>query len=92
MEQILPNFSPEFVISLNYTTTNKKVDVPITLLQTNLLQDYEGDFTNRRLVIGSYIFNAKSYVYGRVKTDYNITSYEAIFRLEDGVTFGITGS
>jgi len=92
MEQILPNFSPEFIISLNFTSIHRKVDVPISLLQTSLLEDYEGDFSTRRMIVSSFIFNAKSYVFGRVKSDYNVTSYQGIGKiLIDGITFGITG-
>lgn len=92
MEQILPNFSPEFIVSLNYTNIHKKVDVPITLVQTNLLEDYDGDFSNRRMVVSSYVFTAKSYVFGRIKSEYNVTSYQGIGEiLIDGITFGVTG-
>jgi hypothetical protein len=92
LEQILPYFSPEFVISLNMTDLHQKIDVPITLMQTNLVQEYEGDFNTRRSIISSYIFNAKSYVYGRISTEYRVTNYESIGQiLLEGITFGITG-
>lgn len=93
MEQILPYFSPEFVITVNVNNdTYKKIDVPITLMQTVLTQEYEGDFNSRRSIISSYIFNAKSYVYGRTETVYNITNYSGIFNLDpSGETFGFTG-
>lgn len=93
MEQILPYFSPEFVITINVNTNNyKKIDVPITLMQTVLTQEYEGDFNSRRSIISSYIFNAKSYVYGKAETVFNITNYAGTFNLDPGgVTFGITG-
>lgn len=92
MEQILPYFSPEFVITMNNTELHQKVDVPITLMQTNLIQEYEGDFNNRRSIISSYMFNAKSYVYGKISTDYNITSYQGISEITpEGITFGFIG-
>lgn len=92
MEQILPYFSPEFVISMNPTGLHRKIDIPITLVQTNLVQEYEGDFNSRRSIISSYIFNAKSYVYGRESTEYKITNFQGIGELLiDGITFGITG-
>jgi len=92
MEQILPYFSPEFVISMNPTGLHRKVDVPITLVQTNLIQEYEGDFNSRRSIISSYIFNAKSYVYGKEGSEYRVTNFQGIGELLiDGITFGITG-
>jgi hypothetical protein len=93
MEQILPYFSPEFVITINVNNnTYKKIDIPITLMQTVLTQEYEGDFNSRRAIISSYIFNAKSYVYGKTETIFNITNYLAIATTNPGgITFGITG-
>lgn len=93
MEQILPQFTPEFVISMNITDLHKKVDIPIVLAQTNLTQEYEGDFSSRRSIISTYIFVAKSYVYNKAdsaNTLQTITSWN--FETEvDGVTFGIIG-
>jgi|694.fasta_scaffold21331_5 hypothetical protein len=93
MEQILPYFSPEFVITINVNNnTYKKIDIPITLMQTVLTQEYEGDFNSRRAIISSYIFNAKSYVYGKTETIFNITNYLATATTNPGgITFGITG-
>jgi len=65
MESILPNFSPEFIVSLNINDINKKVDVPITLNRVNTAVDYEGDFSDRRYIISTYDFTAKSYVYNK---------------------------
>ena len=45
---------------------HKSVDIPIVLAQTNLTQEYEGDFSTRRSVITTYQFTAKSYVYGNI--------------------------
>ena len=66
LEQILPYFSPEFIITLNMNDLHKSVDIPIVLAQTNLTQEYEGDFSTRRSVITTYQFTAKSYVYGKI--------------------------
>jgi hypothetical protein len=65
MESILPNFSPEFIVSLNINDINKKVDVPITLNRVNTAVDYEGDFSERRYIISTYDFTSKSYVYNK---------------------------
>jgi len=66
IEQILPYFSPEFIISLNMNEMNVSVDIPIILAETLLTQDYEGDFSNRRMIISTFKFIAKSYVYGPI--------------------------
>lgn len=69
IEQILPYFSPEFIISLNMNELNQSVDIPIVLAETLLTQDYEGDFSNRRMIISTFKFIAKSYVYGPITSD-----------------------
>lgn len=91
MEQILPYFTPEFIITLNFTDLHRKVDVPISLIQTSLTQDYEGDFSTRRVIISTYQFVAKSYVFNRVATEGLIGSYSANIDI-DGYEFGITGA
>jgi len=65
--QILTYFGPEFIVSVNMSDFSKSVDVPIVIVQTNLTQEYEGDFGNRRFIVSSFQFVAKSYVYA--KTD-----------------------
>lgn len=90
MEQILPYFSPEFVISMNYTDIHRQVDVPITLLQTNLLQDYEGDFNTRRVVISTLQFVAKTYVFNKLGSYQGITGYTVNFDV-NGFTFDMQG-
>ena len=91
MEQILPYFSPEFVVSLNITDIHKKVDVPIVLNKTILTQEYEGDFSSRRMVISTYQFTAKSYIFNRVKSATNIIrDFDlSLFETTDGVTYDI---
>jgi hypothetical protein len=68
IEQILPYFSPEFVVSFNMNSVNKKVDVPIVLNGVSTVDEYEGDFDSRRNITSSFEFSAKSYIYGPVKT------------------------
>jgi hypothetical protein len=87
LEQILPYFSPEFVISLNMNEINQSVDVPIVLSQTNLTQDYEGDFSTRRQVVTTYQFTAKSYVYGNIVNSGAPTSNVVINTSDTPFTF-----
>jgi len=95
MEQILPYFSPEFIVSLKMNTLNSSVDVPIAITNTTLTQEYEGDFSTRRFIVSSYQFVAKSYIYGKINTGTAVQSIN--FNLYDinGITLmsqlGITG-
>lgn len=72
MEQILPYFSPEFVVSIKMNSMHQSVDVPISIGTTTLTQEYEGDFSTRRFIVSTYQFIVKSFVYGPTKTDYII--------------------
>jgi len=67
IEQILPYFSPEFVVTLNMNELDINVDVPIVLNSTNLTETYEGDMSSRRMIISTFSFTAKAYIYGRIK-------------------------
>lgn len=69
VEQILPYFSPEFVVTVNFDdTVNKGVDIPIYLNSVSSEEDYEGDFQTRRSIIFTLNFTMKSYIFGPVKT------------------------
>lgn len=76
MEQILPYFSPEFVVSLKMNTLQQSVDVPISIFDSTLTQEYEGDFSVRRFIVSTYKFVAKSYIFGEIKTDYIINDID----------------
>ena len=100
VEQILPYFSPEFVVTVNFDdTVNKGVDIPIYLNSVSSEEDYEGDFQTRRSIIFTLNFTMKSYIFGPVK------SYEEIRKMDtkmfdfdfDGISgasllLGVTGS
>lgn len=78
-EQILPYFTPEFNVTINFTDINKKVDVPFLLNNVSIEEDYEGDFESRRSIITQYDFTVKSYVYGETKTKPVINYTETTF-------------
>ena len=67
VEQILPIFSPEFIISMNFNDINKKVNVPIILTSTGISEIYEGDFSETRSITTTFSFIAKTYIYGEQK-------------------------
>ena len=66
MEQILPYFSPEFIVTLKMNEVDTNVDVPIILNTTNMTEQYEGDMTTRRSVVSSFSFTAKAHIFSRV--------------------------
>ena len=86
-EQILPYFTPDFTVTINYNDINEKVDVPISLNDVSITEDYEGSFDTRRLITTQYTFTAKSYVFGPTKK----TESEVI-RSADIAFFDLEGS
>ena len=80
IEQILPYFTPDFTVSMNFTDLDRKIDVPIVLSSINTTEDYEGDMNERRLITHSLTFQAKSYIFGPVKTSGLIREIDLTFR------------
>jgi hypothetical protein len=69
LEQILPFFQPQFNITIRLIEeTNELKDIPILLNNVNIQDDYEGDFRQRRALIHTLNFVAKTYLYGPVTT------------------------
>lgn len=80
IEQILPFFTPDFTVSMNFTELDKKIDVPIVLTSVNSTEDYEGELNERRLITHNLIFQAKSYIFGPIKTSGLIRQVDLTFR------------
>lgn len=95
MEQILPYFTPEFNVTVNFNDVNKKVDVPIVLQSVSLEEDYEGDFDTRRNLTSEFSFTVKANVYGPVKKSnviaYTETTFFNLFE-ENYLTSGPSGA
>ena len=73
VEQILPFFPPQFTVTLNLVQeVDIKQDVPITLLETNFTDSYEGSFETRREIIYTLTFEVKINLYGPVSTSSTI--------------------
>jgi hypothetical protein len=68
IEQILPYFSPEFIVSMKVNTINNKIDVPIILNGVSTVEEYEGEFDSRRNLTSTFEFTAKTFIYGPVRT------------------------
>ncbi|AOV60228.1 tail sheath stabilizer [Synechococcus phage S-CAM9] len=67
MEQILPYFQPALNITINLVDSiGEKRDVPIVIETINMSDDYEGNFDNRRAMITTITFTAKTYLFGAI--------------------------
>jgi len=67
VEQILPYFQPAFNVTINLVDSiGEKRDVPIVLENINMSDDYEGNFDNRRAMITTMTFTAKTYMFGAI--------------------------
>jgi len=78
-EQILPYFTPEFTVTVNFNDVNKRVDIPIILNNVSLEEEFEGDFETRRNITTQYDFTAKSYVFGPIRKTGVILHTETTF-------------
>ena len=66
-EQILPYFQPAYNVSVNLVgAINEKRDIPIVLENISFTDEYEGDFTTRRVLMYTFNFIAKTYLFGPV--------------------------
>jgi hypothetical protein len=69
IEQILPYFQPAYTMTVDLISTiNEKRDIPVVLENITMQDDYEGDFTTRRVLIYTLRFTAKTYLFGPVTT------------------------
>ena len=65
IEQILPFFQPEYTVTMNVIPElSLKRDIPIILNSINYEDTYNGEFTQRRAVVYTLSFTAKTYLYG----------------------------
>lgn len=64
-EQIVPNFNPDFNVSVTYVPEmNIKHDLPIILNSVTYDDSYEGMTEEQRVIIWTYTFTLKLYYYG----------------------------
>ena len=69
VEQILPYFQPSYNVTVELVNSIKeKRDIPIVLENITMQDDYEGDFTSRRVLYYTLRFTAKTYLFGPVST------------------------
>ena len=69
VEQILPYFQPAYNLTIELVESIKeKRDVPIVLENVTMQDDYEGDFSSRRVLLYTLRFTAKTYLFGPVSS------------------------
>ncbi len=67
IEQILPFFTPDFVVTMKaLPTMSVNIDVPIELTSVSSDDSYEGDFDIKRIMTWDLTFNVKGYFFGPV--------------------------
>ena len=67
IEQILPYFQPHFNLTVDLVQSiGEKRDIPMILNNISMDDQYEGDFTSRRVLIYTLDFTAKTYLFGPV--------------------------
>ena len=65
VEQILPYFQPAYNLSVELVESiQEKRDIPIILENITMQDDYDGDFTTRRVLLYTLRFTAKTYLFG----------------------------
>jgi hypothetical protein len=64
LEQILPFFTPDFTITIDFIEDmNQVYDMPVMLNSVSPEIEYEGDFMSTRLIIWNLDFTAKAYIW-----------------------------
>jgi len=87
IEQILPYFQPDFTVTINaIPEMNIKRDVPIVLGGIQYEDSYDTSFTNRRAVIYTLGFTAKTYLYGPMSNQGVIKSTQSDIYTDTDVT------
>ena len=67
VEQILPYFQPQYNLTVQLVEGLKeKRDIPIILENVSMQDDYEGDYTTRRVLLYTLRFTAKTYLFGPI--------------------------
>jgi hypothetical protein len=91
VEQIVPYFTPDFTVSVNVVPeVDGPRDIPIILNSITSQDQYEGAFTERRVLTWTLSFTLKGYLYGPTKKSKLIKKAETTFRLPEDVATGNT--
>ena len=75
VEQILPFFTPDFTVTIKLNDDmEQKYTIPIVLNSVNPDIQYEGDFSDTRIIIWTLDFTVKGYIFPQVKSSNNFIS------------------
>ena len=89
IEQIIPYFQPSYNLTVNLIEEiGEKKDIPVVLESITMTDDYEGDFTTRRVLIYTLRFVAKTYIFGPTSS----ASSDIITKATIGFPLGSTAS
>ena len=66
IEQIIPYFAPEFIVTLKLNNIEQNLDVPIVLTNVAVQEQYEGNFLDRRIIASSLNFVCKTRLYSPI--------------------------
>ena len=86
IEQILPYFNPDYTLSINLTTLDSKIDVPLILNSVSQDNQADGVPDNTRVITWNLTFTMKGYIYGP------INSTAKVIRQVSANTFGYNTS
>jgi hypothetical protein len=79
VEQIIPYFSPEFIVSLNLNKLDTNLSVPITLSSVAIQESYEGNMMDRRIIASSFNFIAKTRLYSPIRETIPVVTSQMSF-------------
>ena len=69
VEQIVPYFQPAYALSVDLVKSiGEKRDIPVILENITMDDQYEGDFSTRRVLLYTLRFSAKTYLFGPVSS------------------------
>ena len=88
IEQILPLFNPDHTIKLRaIPELNIISNIPISLSNVSIQDDYEGEYTTHRLIVYTLSFVIKMEYYGEVKDKNNVV-FDVTFGVDTGTGKG----
>jgi hypothetical protein len=75
IEQILPMFTPDYVLTLKMTDINEyKQDIPISLTSVNCSDSYSGNIGDRRTINWTLTFMLRGYIIGPERNSKRVLS------------------
>jgi len=88
VEQILPYFQPSYIVSITVVDEiNEKRDIPFTLDNITMTDNYEGNFDERRALIWTLKFSAQIYLFVPISSA-SATDSEIIKKVSLGFVAG----